>query len=209
MTGGPSIWRYYKNYKLREYVIKQTVEVLDKSEIKEPALFILKKKYIRKGEFSVIFNADKAGIISIAFKYMNRDNYYIFEIGGHKQDQKFFRLRKRVNGMMNQLKKLNSIDELPKEPFGKKSKLFGYERDVFYRVRIELSKTNIKVFYSKVGKREIMIIDENDEDILYGQVGFGTFLTTASFDNISLRPVVASKSKFKINNKNCWLTRSN
>ena len=194
MTGGPPIWTFLKDYKSRESVIRQTAEVIDNSEIKEPCLLILKNKYIRKGEYSLIFNADREGIISIAFKFMNKENYYIFEIGGYNKDQNFFRLRKRVNGIMKQLIKIDTLNELQVQTFGKKSKLFGYKRDVFYRVRILLSKRKIKVFYSKVGKTEIMIFDHQDNDIPYGQIGFGTFLTTASFDNISLKPSVPVQS---------------
>ena len=172
----------------------QTSEVIDKSDIKEPALLILKNKFIRNGDFSAIFNADKAGIISFAFKYMNRDNYYLFEIGGFKEAQKFYRLRKKINGMMKQIMKINKIDELPKSAFNKKAKIFGYEKDTFYLVRIMILEKNIKVFYSKLGKKENLIFDVNDSDIPYGNIGLGTFLTTAVFDNITLRPSIAPKS---------------
>jgi hypothetical protein len=194
ISGGPSIWKFYKNYKLRENVVKQTAEVIDKSEVKEPSLLLIKNKYIRKGEFIVAFNAEKAGIISVAFKYMNKDNFFIFEIGGYKEKQKFFRLRKKSNGMVTIIKKIDSVNEMPKEAFGKNNKkLFGYNKDMFYRVRIVLSKKTIKIFYSKLGKREILIFDVLSSDLPYGQVGFGTFLTTAAFDSISLKPVVATK----------------
>jgi hypothetical protein len=56
-----------------------------------------------------------------------------------------------------------------------------------------LDKRNIQIFYSKVGKEEIMLFNEKEDDISYGHVGFGTFRTTAAFDNIFLRPIVAVK----------------
>ena len=158
-------------------------------------LLILKNKYIRKGEFRVSFNADKEGVVSIVFKYMNRDNFYLFEISGYTEKDKLFRLRKKISGKMTEIKKIDSVDEIPNATLlNKNEKLLGYDRDVFYQVRILLEKSNIKVFYSKLGKEEIMLFNEKEDDIPYGHVGFGTYITTAAFDKIILRPKVAIKS---------------
>ncbi len=158
-------------------------------------LLILKNKYIRKGEFRVSFNADKEGVVSIVFKYMNRDNFYLFEISGYTEKDKLFRLRKKISGKMTEIKKIDSVDEIPNATLlNKNEKLLGYDRDVFYQVRILLEKNIIKVFYSNLRTKEIMLFNEKEDDIQYGHVGFGTFMTTAAFDKIVLRPIVATKS---------------
>lgn len=204
-SGGQSLWKYIKEYKLREIVIKQTIEVIDKSSVREPVMLILKNKYIRKGEFSLIFNADKEGIISIVFKYMNRDNFYLFEIGGYQQENKFFRLRKKISGLMKVIKKIDSVEEITDHIMTNESrKLFGYNRDVFYQVRILLEKDHIKVLYSELGKKEIIVFDLKEDEIQYGHVGFGTFLTTAAFDKILLRPVVDIQSIYDLIIKECF-----
>jgi len=151
---------------------------------------------LRKGEFSAVFNAQNTGIISFIFKFLNKNNYYVFEIGGSKKDdQRFFRLRKKVNGIMKVLGDIEEKEELLMSGNlqSKKDLVFGYDINVFYRVRIVTTKKHFSVFISKKGKGEFLVFDIKDTDIPYGRVGVGTFYTTAVFDMISIKPSVESK----------------
>ena len=189
MINGPSEWSFKNDVLDRETVITQKTEVADKSEYKEPSMFILEKKYIKLGWISVHFAANKDGIIGIVFKYRDRNNYYLLEIGGGKPENRFFQLRKKIQGMMKVVSRINTFDELPLEERNK-SDAFGYIPLKWYYIRIVVEESGFKVFFSKIGYGEKMIFQINDNEIQIGNIGLTTYATPASFDNLMLRPKV-------------------
>ena len=176
----------------RESVIIQKSEISDKSFNKEPTMFLLKDKYIKRGWFSVDMAGYNNGAIGVVFKYQDANNYYLFEVGGYTDENRYFELRKKVNGMMKPLNRINSNDELdPNE--SKKSLDFGYIPFKWYKLRVLIDGPKFKFFYKKVGNKEKLILETSDADIQYGSIGLTSFNTKAVFDNFILRPIVEEK----------------
>lgn len=184
---GPGEWMIRKNYHNRENVINQISELRDNSPNREHTMYILRNKYIKKGSFSVDFLAEKNGVIGIVFKFINANNYLIFEVGGFEKGKRFFQLRKKLNGIFRVIARINNKKDL-------KTKIFGYSKLTWYRVRLELDKYNIKVFISKPGQKEYLIFDEYDKDMSYGKIGISTSFTNGGFDNLVIKPKVDDKS---------------
>ena len=123
---------------------------------------------------------------------MDSNNFYLFEIGGYLEENRYFELRKKQNGMMKLLKRINSNDELD-ESEKKKSKDFGYVPYKWYYLRVVIDGPSMKFFYNKIGNPEKMILETNDNEIPYGLIGLTTFNTKGVFDNLTLRPKIEEK----------------
>jgi hypothetical protein len=135
----------------------------------------------------VDFLAEKNGVVGVVFKFVNANNYLLFEVGGFEKRKRFFQLRKKINGVNKVIARVNNKKDV-------RSKIFGYKKLFWYRVRIQLYKNNIKVLISKPGQKEFLIFNENDKDLPYGKIGISTFHTQAGFDNLMIRPKVEDKS---------------
>ena len=186
---GPSDWGYLNDVMDRETVILQKSEIADKSFNKEPTMLILKDKHIRKGWFSLDLAGYNNGAIGVVFKYIDANNYYLFEIGGYLAENRYFELRKKVNGMMKPIKRINSNEELEKSE-SLKSRDFGYTPFKWYYLRVDLTGPSIKIFYKNIGHPEKLVMEINDNDIASGYIGLTSFNTKAIFDNLILRPKV-------------------
>jgi len=186
---GPSEWAYQLDVLERENVIIQKTEIADKSTLKQPSMFILKDKFIKKGWFSVDLAGYQNGAIGVVFKYKDQNNYYLFELGGTKKNNRYFQMRKNINGMMKLIKRINTNEELNLIE-SKKSKHIGYTPYKWYYLRVVTDGPNIKIFYKKIGYPEKMVIEVSDDDLPYGMIGLTSFNTKAVFDNLSLRPTV-------------------
>jgi len=115
VVDGPCFWSYKSEMNGRERVIMQENSAGDKGENKEHCMLLFKDQYIKRGWLSANFNAQKEGIVGIVFKYFDTNNYLILEIGGEKEDNKFFQVRKKVRGKMKLLQRINSNEEIPEE----------------------------------------------------------------------------------------------
>jgi len=118
-------------------------------------------------------------------------NYMTFEIGGGDNVQaRFYRLRKKVNGIFTTLKRFNNNEELKHLPF------FGYEVNTWYAVSIEIYNEKIAVYAALLGVTSKTFITKVKDDTLpFGYVGFGTSHTEAAFSEISVRPMAIPYSK--------------
>jgi len=186
--GGSGDWKIKKHYHNRENAIRQASEIRDNSPDRDHSMFILRNKYIKKGSFSVDFLAENNGVVGLVFKFVDPNNYLLFEVGGFEKRKRFFQLRKKTSGINKVIARINNKKDV-------RSKIFGYKKFIWYRVRIELNKYNMKVFISIPGQNEFLIFDENDKDIPYGKVGISTSHTQAGFDNLMIKPKVEEKSK--------------
>ena len=186
---GPSEWAYQLDVLERDNVIIQRSEIADKSFLKLPTMFILKDKIIKRGWFSLDLAGYQNGAIGVVFKYKDQNNYYLFELGGTKKSDRYFQMRKNVNGMMKLIKRVNTNEELDFQE-SQKSKHIGYTPFKWYYLRVVLDGPNITIFYKKVGKPEKIVIKVTDDDLPYGMIGFTSFKTKAVFDNFMIRPRV-------------------
>ena len=193
---GPSDWMFVNDEMDRESVVQQKSSIYDKSSHREPSMFILKDKFLKRGWFSVDFAGFDNGRVGVVFKYMNPNNYYLLEIGGFTKENRMFEFRKKVNGMIKLIKIINSNDELDDEE-AKKSEDFGYIPYRWYSLRVLVDVSMIKIFYKKVGSPEKLILQSNDDDLKIGLIGLTTSGTKANFDNIVLRPKV-EEQKFVV-----------
>ena len=198
---GPSEWNYQKEVLGREKVIVQKSEIADRSIFKEPSMLILRNKYIKRGWFSVDFAGTANGAIGVVLKYIDTNNYYLFEIGGHIKENQYFQLRKKVNGIINLLKIINSNDQLKKTERENTPEI-GYNTNIWYCLRIIIDGPSLKFFFNRKGTPEKFILKYRDDDIPYGLIGITTYNTKGYFDNMILRPKVEEKgmSFVQINN---------
>jgi len=155
-------------------------------------MFILKDKYIKRGWFSLDMAGYQNGAIGVVLKYVDTNNYYLFEIGGYLEENRYFELRKKTNGMMKPVMRINSNDEIePNER--RKSSDFGYYPYKWYSIRVLVNGPTMKFFYKKVGGHEKLVMTVRDDDIPYGLIGLTTFNTKGVFDNLIMRPKVEEK----------------
>ena len=190
---GPSEWGFSNGKENRETVIMQKSNVADKSYNKEPTQLILKDKYIRKGTLSVDLLGKNKGRLGLSFKYVDENNYYLFEVGGgHKKQNRYFQLRKKINGKMKLMKRINSNKELSEEE-RKKSKDFGFLTQTWYSLRIHIDGPKMKFFFNKKGNPEKSILNYEDDDIPYGLIGVSSSKTAGLFDNLQIRPLSEPK----------------
>jgi hypothetical protein len=138
------------------------------------------------------FRASSTGYVGAVFKYKDSSNYYTFEVGGGDDiSKRFFQIRKKLDGQFSIVKRISTNKEVEQLPF------FGYERNTWYAVSIELLYDEIKVFISLVGvtaKMQLMKVKENS--IAFGRAGFSTCQTEAAFSEIYIRPVPVPLSNF-------------
>lgn len=192
---GPGEWIVKRNYYNRDATINQVSEIRDKSPDRDHTIYVLKDKFLKEGTFSVDFLSEKSGIVGIVFKFVDTNNYLMFEIGGFNKDMRFFQIRKKLSGMKKVVKRINEQKEV-------ESDIFGFSQFIWYRVKIIINKERYRIFISKPGQKEFLIFDEIDKDINYGYVGISTCYTIAGFDNLVLKPKVEETSKINIKFRN-------
>jgi len=181
---GPSLWEFKKNELGKENIIYQRTEIIDKSQYREPTLLILKEKYLKKGVFSCDLRRIKKGSLGIVFRYVDKNNYYIFETGGTIK-KNFFQLRKKVQGIMSTIKRINH-DQILSKGYNE----YAYNQDIWLRVKIVVNKNNFNIYISKPGYLEKPIFNYEGKEFKYGRIGLASFGTPAAFTNILMKPKV-------------------
>lgn len=181
---GPSFWEFRRNKLGKENIIFQRTEIIDKSPYREPTLLILKKKHVKRGVFTCDLRRIKKGLIGIVLRYVDKDNYYIFETGGNLK-KNFFQIRKKIQGIMTTIKRINH-DQILSKGLNE----YAYNQDIWLRVKVLVNKNNFNIYISKPGYLEKSIFEFEVKELRIGRVGFTSFGTPAAFTNIFLRPIV-------------------
>jgi hypothetical protein len=87
------------------------------------------QKTFRDGVLEFEFLAEGQGIVSIAFRYVDKLNHYLLEIGGYLNQ--YIQLKKVIDGKSAIINKNDKV---------------GYEHNIWYRVIITTNENQIKVF---------------------------------------------------------------
>ena len=140
---------------------------------------------VKKGA-SILFDfrASHSGAVGFVFKYLDQNNFYIFEIGGSSLvTARYFQVRRILDGVWTTLRRINTNAEIPFLPF------FGYEVKAWYSVQAIIEEDEFKFSIALLGiSQRIQILHINDDKIKRGKVGFSTSGTEAVFAEISIRP---------------------
>ncbi|SBT42642.1 LCCL domain-containing protein CCP2 [Plasmodium ovale wallikeri] len=167
---GPSNWNYANNIGNEKHVIFQKSNIRGDVQNEIPSFVILQKRTCHNGIFNFsIYPQCSNGIVGALFKYMDSNNYTILEIGSN-----FTRLRQKVNGNFHLLAK---------------SIISGYKENIWNRVTISFSSTNINVNMGS-GLMTYPIFSLIGLNLLQGeQVGFSSYnCGNVAFSNIFLHP---------------------
>ena len=151
---------------------------------------ILKDNFLKKGFLYCDFIGIKKGVIGVVFRYIDKNNYYIFEIGGGDKSNGFFQIRKKSQGIMTTIRRIN-----PEQIKEKGLINFVFRGYKWLRVKIMSNNNNFNIFLSIPGKQEQLIFSFEEKEFDYGRIGFSTFGTPAAFTNIVLRPAVEATCK--------------
>ena len=131
------------------------------------------------------FRAEDDGYVGLAFKYMDENNYYTFEMGcGDDMRKRFFQIRRKLDSSWSVLKRFNTNDEINQLPF------FGCEINSWYAISVEIKSCQATVYASILGVTAVMeVMRINDCSISTGRIGLATAGTRVSFAEISIRPI--------------------
>lgn len=170
---GPALWDFETDFLGKEKVIYQKTGIFSPSPEKIATFAVLNfDKFCRNGVISVEFFAQNQGMVGVAFKYINSNNYYILEIGG--DENKFIQMRKRINGKYSIISKNESI---------------GYQIKQWHRVSIVMMDSIYTIYFSNVGEAPISIFDAiENKDLPEGTIALSTYKTEAAFDNVKISP---------------------
>ena len=170
---GPALWDFETNVVGKEKVIYQKTEIYSSNPEKLGTFAVLDfDKLCKSGAISVDFYAENQGMVGVAFKYMNKNYYYVLEVGG--EDYKFIQIRKRIDGKYSTIAKNDSI---------------GYQIRQWHKVTIVMMETLIKIYFSNVGEAPIQVFEIENKDLLDGTIALSTFKTAAAFDNVKMSPL--------------------
>jgi len=190
---GPAKWSFTKNLYERPVLLRQNSRIKDSGTAGELSLAIIKSIFVRKKAFfKVEYRASNSGVVGFVFKYLDNDNYFLFEIGGGDDvAQRYLQVRKKLTGVWSLVKRYNRIEEIPTLPF------FGYDPESWYEISIELLNESIKIFGGIKGTtKDVLIFEFSDNSIPYGRVGFATSGTEAVFADINVYPTPIIYCKF-------------
>ena len=130
-------------------------------------------KLCRSGVISVDFYAESQGIVGLAFKYVNSNNYYVLEAGG--DEDKFVQIRKRLDGRYTTIAKNDSI---------------GYQSKQWQKLTVVMMETQLKIYFSNVGEAPVQVFEAvENKDLADGTIALTTFKTEAAFDNVKMSPM--------------------
>lgn len=92
------------------------------------------------------------------------------------------------------IRNYTNSNELPFVPF------FGYEIDTWYSVTIEINESNIFITatINNGNTSKVKIINENDNQLKIGRVGFSCSGTQAAFGEIKIMPIPICYSKLNL-----------
>ncbi|KAI4836725.1 LCCL domain-containing protein [Plasmodium brasilianum] len=170
-TGGPSDWSYDNNIGKEKHVILQKSNIKGDENKEVPSFIILQNKTCQVGviNFSLYPQCSNNGIVGAIFKFHDSNNYTILEIGSN-----FTRLRQNINGNYQLLAK---------------SIISGYKENIWNRVTISFSSTNINVNMGS-GLMTYPIFSLIGLDLQDGQqIGFTSYgCNNIAFSNIFLHP---------------------
>jgi len=93
---------------------------------------------------------------------------------------------------MRLIQRVNTNEELD-EKESAKSTDFGYDLLKWYYIRIWVNNNDFKIYYNKIGNPQKLIMEQEDDDLVYGYMGLTTSATKAVFDELMLRPIVEEK----------------
>jgi hypothetical protein len=81
---GPSSWKFTKDLGDRDDLIIQQTAVYGPDHAPTFAYLDFDKECI-EGAISMEFNSPGEGVVGLAFRFTNANNYYIFEVGGEEE----------------------------------------------------------------------------------------------------------------------------
>ncbi len=133
--------------------------------------------------FQVDMHFTDNDIPGVAFRWMDENNHYIFDLMQQVRDGKeaFKRLRKVVDGTYTELDIVHDG---------------GYDTDTWYTARIEYDGSNIKIFWD--GELIFEVVD-NEPLLMGGTVVLSSWgMTDVFFDNVSVNLTTAVESAGKL-----------
>jgi len=134
IKGGSPFWAF-KTFMLgRNKILYQGFNTVDTGLYNEPSMSISKIGYMKNEcVFKSQFMAVSEGAVGMVFKYKDPDNYYLFEVGGGSDiKNRFFLLRKKINGKFHIISKHYTLLDLPNMTF------VGYEPGIWYQAIITI-----------------------------------------------------------------------
>jgi len=181
---GPAMWSFQPGGTFEQNFILQETKVWDSSPRKKSNFVILNEKHYQHGTYIVKFQPlDDKGIISIIFKYnfeKDQEKYYVFELN-NERDENSFDL-KFING--KQIKPLGSMNASQINDFRKRA----YYPNKPNAVYIDVINDKISIQVSQDGRDKFPIFNINDQAIMGGSVGFGTYKTASRFTTVRMYP---------------------
>jgi len=133
--------------------------------------------------FQVDMHFTDDDVPGVAFRWMDENNHYIFDLMQQARGDKeaFKRLRKVVDGTYTELAIVHDG---------------GYDKDVWYTARIEYSGSNIKIFWDN----ELLLeVEDNEPGLMGGTVVLSSWgMTDVFFDNISVNLTTAVEPAGKL-----------
>ena len=171
---GPALWDFENGLLGKEKVIYQRTGIYSSGPEKLGSFAVLNfDKLCRSGVISVDFYAENQGIVGLAFKYVNSNNYYVVEAGG--DEDKFVQIRKRLDGRYSTIAKNDSI---------------GYEVRQWQKLTVVMMETQLKIYFSNVGEAPVQVFEAiENKDLADGTIALTTFKTEAAFDNVKMSPM--------------------
>ena len=191
----------YDNYSFRENVLDSQSVIyfkrsnggdMKKNPERIPVLAILKNKILKNGEYVVDLMLSHSGTISLIFNYIDKSNFYAFEIGRENGSIKenFFQLRKIKDEKPEIIKKINYIDA---------NNIIPFQTNNFYRVNISIIVDLIKIKIKSKGKftdkaktndSYRLVLEEKfpNNKLEPSGVGLGGLDTNMVFSRIEVRP---------------------
>jgi hypothetical protein len=186
VADGPSKW----DFRIigRNAGIVQSSMVYDSSAAKLPSFILLKDSEIKHGSIRVIFTPEKEnGAISIIFKYFkdvsaDLEKYYRLTFThSTKEGESEIALLRFTNGG-------NKVIQSITAPLRQVNNLQGYAPGLKHDVLINIFNDEIKASISVNNSKYEEFLKAKDKDISEGQVGLGTYKTTAVFSAFDITP---------------------
>lgn len=186
-SNAPSVWKYSSKNSIAGVVgIKQASQIFDNSPKRKPSILLLKNKTLSNGVYTVAFYPDKTkAIISIIFKYSKAPvnagrksiSFYSLELINDEKNGQVV-LRKFVDNIATEIKSIpGPVNNVP-----------GLIPNQKHEVQVECVNDKIIISLGVGGKPFSEIMSVTDNSITRGQVGFGTYGTTATFTKLDIFP---------------------